>query len=70
MFTGIKLDYHRDLRVTFGAYAQIEVPHAESNDPRAARTEGAISLLPSGDLQGGCYFYILGSGAIVKRDKF
>ncbi len=50
MFTGIKLDYHRDLRVTFGAYAQIEVPHAESNDPRAARTEGAISLLPRVDV--------------------
>ena len=69
-FTGRKLNYRRDLQATFGEYAQVEIPNIVSNETRQPRTEGAIALLPTGNLQGSVLFYILGTGAIVSRETF
>lgn len=69
-FTGRKLNYRRDLKATFGEYAQVEIPNIVSNETRQPRTEGAIALLPTGNLQGSVLFYILGTGSIVSRENF
>jgi len=50
----------------FGRYCQIH----EEDQPRnsmAARTQGAISLGPSGNFQGGQKFYTLTTGKVVVR---
>ena len=33
------------------------------------RTSGAIALMPPGNLEGSCYFYLLHNGQVVKRNK-
>jgi len=71
IFSGRKLDYSRDCRIEFGAYAQIvePIPSNEKNTMKP-RTTGAIALLPSGSISGGVYFYNLNTGRVVVRDKW
>jgi hypothetical protein len=69
-FTGRKLNYKRDFRVSFGEYAQIIIPNATLNDVRQPRTEGAIALLNTGNANSSVYFYVLRSGQVVARDRF
>ena len=69
-FTGRKINYKKDMRVTFGEYAQCAIPNIISRDARQPRTEGAIALIPTGNLQGSVLFYILGTGSIVAREHF
>jgi hypothetical protein len=66
-FTGRKINYKTDVRVSFGSYYQIPTANLIKNDVRAPRTEGAIALLPSGDLQGSVYFYVPATGKVVRR---
>lgn len=64
-FLGRKLDYKRDLQLPFGQYVQV---HARDMDnTMAPRTEGAISLMSAGNLQGSHRFYNLRTGQIVTR---
>lgn len=69
-FLGRKINYKTDLRITFGEYAQVSIPNIVSNDPRVPRTEGAIALLPTGNREGSIWFYLLGTGSIVRRQNF
>jgi hypothetical protein len=69
-FTGRKLNYKRDVRVSLGEYAQVIIPNATSNDVRQPRTEGAIALLNTGNANSSVYFYVLRSGQVVARDRF
>ena len=50
----------------FGTYCQIHEEDAPRNS-MAARTRGAISLGPSGNIQGGQNFYTLNTGTVVCR---
>jgi hypothetical protein len=67
IMSGETLDYKKHLSLQLGQYCQVQ----EEDNPRnsqIARTKGAISLGPSGNLQGGFKFMALNSGnKIVRR---
>ena len=52
LITGIKLDYKNHCQLPFGYYVQAHEEPTPTNSP-AARTIGAITLGPTGNLQGG-----------------
>ncbi len=56
IITGKHIDYHKHVRLEFGAYVQT---HEEHNNDMEPRTIGAICLRPSGNEQGGHYFMLL-----------
>jgi hypothetical protein len=65
--SGDTLDYKKNLSLQLGQYCQV---HEEDNprNSQIARTKGAISLGPSGNLQGGFKFMALNScNKIVRR---
>ena len=70
LFTGLKVNYKCDLRVGFGDYCQVYKPNGRKNNVNEDRTEGAIALLPSGNLQGSVKFLSLSSLKIITRDKW
>jgi hypothetical protein len=71
LFTGSKIDYKRDLKFGFGDYAQVEVPDViNKNSVRVPRTEGAIAMAPTGNMQGSVIFYLLSTKKFVARDTF
>ena len=51
LMTGIKLDYSKHCRLPFGSYVQVYDEPSPTNAP-TARTVGAITLGPTGNLQG------------------
>ena len=55
LMTGIKLDYSKHCRLPFVSYVQVQDEPSPKNSP-AARTVGAITLGPTGNLQGGYKF--------------
>jgi len=67
-FLGRKIDYQRDLRVGFGDYVQTYTPNIIKNS-MTSRTEGAIALLPLGNLAGSCKFFKLATKTVVTRDQ-
>ena len=69
-FTGRKTDYNRDCRVIFGQYCQVDVPDGPSKNSMKTRTEGAIALLPTGNLQGSVKFLSLATGMVVSRESW
>jgi hypothetical protein len=70
-FLGRKLDYVRDLRVSFGEYAQCEVVNVvNKNSVSIPRAEGAIALYPSGNIQGSWKFLNLSTLKVITRDQF
>ena len=68
-FLGRKLDYQRDLRVGFGDYVQTYSPNIIKNS-MTSRTEGAIALLPVGNLAGSCKFFKLATKQVVTQDQW
>lgn len=63
--TGETADY-KNCHLGFGQYCQIHEEDQPRNSMRA-RTQGAISLGPSGNVQGGHKFYTLTNGTVVVR---
>ena len=59
IMTGMELDYHRHVRLEFGAYAQV---HREHSNDMNERTTGGICLGPTGNDQGTHYFISLATG--------
>ena len=55
LMTGVKLDYNRHCRLPFRSYVQVHKEPSATNSP-TARTIGAITLGPTGNLQGGYKF--------------
>jgi hypothetical protein len=64
---GHNLDYNKHCRLEFGTYTQI---HEQHNNSMATRTTGAIALRPTGNTQGGYYFYSLGTGRRLNRNRW
>ena len=58
MFTGIKFNYKRDCRIGFCEYVQAFKPQQITNTMHE-RTEGAISLVPTGSIAGSVRFMCL-----------
>jgi len=67
-FSGIKLDASRDLRVGFGDYVEATVPNTDNS--MAARTDGCLALLPTGNLTGSVHMWTLRTKKVVIRDQF
>jgi hypothetical protein len=67
-FSGLKLDASRDLRVGFDDYLEATVPN--TNNTMAARTEGCLALLPTGNLQGSVHVWTLRTKQVKVRDQF
>ena len=64
--TGIKLDYSKHCRLPFGLYVQVHDEPSPTSSP-TARTVGAITLGPTGILQGGYKFLNLRTGKKITR---
>jgi hypothetical protein len=62
--TGLHIDYHKHCRIEFGQYVQT---HEQHDNSMAPRTVGALALRPTGNQQGGYYFYSLMSGKRLHR---
>ena len=66
LMTVIKLDYSKYFRFPFGSYVQVHDKTSPTNSP-TARTVGAITLGPTGNLQGGYKFLNLRTGKKITR---
>lgn len=69
LFSGRKVDARTDLHVAFGDYAQCKAPYVQSN-AMDSRTEAAIALGPTGNLQGSARFFLLTTHKVVTRDRW
>jgi hypothetical protein len=66
IMTGETLDYKKHLNLQLGAYYQVHEDDTPRNS-QAARSQGAICLAPSGNLQGGYRFLNLTTGKRITR---
>ena len=66
LMTGIKLDYNKNCCLPSGSYVQVHDEPSLTNSP-TARTIGAITLGPTGNLKGGYKFLILWTGKKITR---
>ena len=64
---GSTIDYATHCKIEFGAYVQTHEPHDNSMLPR---TTGAIALRPTGNAQGGRYFYSLTTDKRLHRTQW
>jgi hypothetical protein len=64
LITGIKIDYNKHIRAEFGEYVQV---HEEHDNSMQTRTTGAIATKPTGNTQGGHWFYSLTTGRMLDR---
>jgi hypothetical protein len=60
------LDYKKQFRLSIGDYCQVHENYTPRNS-QLPRTQGAICLGPSGNIQGGYYFMSLRSGLKITR---
>ena len=69
LFRGQKIDYKRQLRISFGDYAECHDPHVTSNTMER-RTDPCIALLPLLNAQGSHLFYNLETRRTCVRDTW
>ncbi len=62
--TGLVIDYDKHCRIEYGQYVQT---HEKHDNTMAARAIGALALRPTGNLQGGHYFFSLMTGKRLHR---
>jgi hypothetical protein len=62
--TGLDVDYTKHCRIEYGQYVQTHEQHDNSMN---TRTVGALALRPTGNQQGGYYFYSLSTGRRLHR---
>ena len=66
LVTGNGIDYNLHCKLECGSYVQT---HEDHNNNMAPRTTGALVLCPTGNVQGGFYFYNLTTGCIISRRR-
>ena len=64
---GLRIDYNRHCQIEFGSYVQV---HEATDNTMRARTTGALALRPTGNAQGGHYFYSLSTGRRLNRNRW
>jgi hypothetical protein len=64
---GTTVNYANHCKVEFGEYVQTHKPHDNSMQ---SRTVGAFALRPTGNVQGGHYFYSLATGRRLNRNHW
>jgi hypothetical protein len=67
LITGVKIDFNKHIRAAFGDYVQV---HEEHNNSMTTRTTGAIATKPTGNAQGGFWFYSLTTGRMLDRKRW
>ena len=67
LMTGIQIDYNKHIRAEFGEYVQV---HEEHDNSMNTRTTGAIATKPTGNVQGGHWFYSLATGRMLDRQRW
>ena len=65
LVTGFQLDYNKHCRLEFGTYVQT---HEEHDKSMATRTMDGTALRPTGNAQGGHYFFSLNTGRRLNRN--
>jgi hypothetical protein len=64
IITGLGVGYNKHCHIEYGQYLQT---HEKHNNSMTTRTIGALALHPTGNQQGGYYFYSLSSGQRLHR---
>ncbi len=67
LITVVQIDYIKHIRAEFGEYVQV---HEEHDNSMQARTTGAIATKPTGNAQGGFWFYSLTTGRMLDRRRW
>ena len=67
LLTGQSWSYTTHCKLEFGDYVQT---HEEHNNSMATRTIGAIALRPTGNSQGGYFFFSLATGRVLNRGRW
>lgn len=67
LVTGVAIDARKHCNIPFGAYVQT---HEQHNNSMSTRTIGAIALRPTGNVQGGHYFFSLQTGRRIVRNRW
>ena len=67
LLTGLTMNYNRHCRLEFGEYVQTHEEHDNSLNPR---TIGALALRPTGNVQGGYFFFSLTTGNVINRMRW
>jgi hypothetical protein len=65
--TGLRIDYTKHCKLEFGSYVQT---HEEHDNSMSTRTTGALALRPTGNNQGGYYFFSLTTGRVLNRNNW
>jgi len=67
LVSGVGIDYNLHCKLECGSYVQTHEDHGNDMKPR---TIGALALRPTGNVQGGFYFYNLATGCIISRRRW
>ena len=67
LLTGQTWSYTTHCKLEFGDYVQT---HEEHDNSMATRTIGAIALRPTGNTQGGYFFFSLATGRVLNRGRW
>jgi hypothetical protein len=67
LITGTTIDFNKHIRAEFGEYVQV---HKEHDNTMKTRTTGAITTKPTGNAQGGHWFYSLTTGRMLDRRQW
>ena len=67
LLTGQTWSYTTHCKLEFGDYVQT---HEEHDNSMATRTIGAIALRPTGNTQGGYFFFSLSTGRVLNRGRW
>ena len=70
LFRGLKIDYKKQLRISFGDYAECHDPHNVTSNDVQSRTDPCIALLPLLNAQGSHLFFNLETRRTCTRDKW
>jgi hypothetical protein len=62
LITRIKIDYNKHIQAEFVEYVQV---HEENDNTMHTRTTGADETKPTGNAQGGHWFYSLATGRML-----
>ena len=69
-FHGLKVDYKKQLRISFGDYAECRNPNRKPINGSKPRSDPCIALLPLLNQQGSYLFFDLGTRRTVIRSKW
>jgi hypothetical protein len=67
IMTGQRIDFRKHCQLEYGSYVQT---HDEHDNTMTQRTTGALAMRPTGNTQGGYWFYNLTTGRLINRRKW